>query len=287
MTKTKTLKIDHVKHPMGLLSVHVFWCVAFIVIPLLFVLYYMMIDGNGVFTFDNIKYLGTKEILQCFGRSLIYAASSTAVCLLLGYPLALIISRMPTRRQTTMNMLIMIPMWVSFIIRTYTIKDIFNTNGIINKLLRALHILEEGDSLKFIGTPGLIIFGMVYNFLPYMVVPIVTSLTGIDNRLFEASADLGASPWKTLLHVTLPLSRAGIISGITMVFVPAVSTFYISSTLSGGTVTLIGDKIEMAFLNESNFSRGSALSFVLMILIIISMLIMNKFGDRNVEGVTV
>ena len=186
----------------------------------------------------------------------------------------------------------MLPMWVSFIIRTYTLKNLFNDNGIINQLLEAFVGLLKNipafssmdfTPIRFIGTSGLIILGMVYDFFPYMVMPIVNVLTGIDPRLHEAAYDLGCTPWTGFLRVTLPLSRSGIVSGITMVFVPAVSTFYISSTLSGGLVSLVGDKIEAAFLTEGNFNRGSALSFVLMILILLSLFVMNRFGDKESE----
>ncbi|MBR6410068.1 MAG: ABC transporter permease [Clostridia bacterium] len=264
---------------LGILTPHIVWCVIFIVVPLLFVLYYTFTDRNGAFTTDNLQFLGTPEILRCFGLSIVYALVATAVCLLLAYPLALAISKLKSNHQSLATLLLMLPMWVSFIIRTYTLKNIFNDNGIINQIIAML----GGGEVKFLGQSWLIILGMVYDFLPYMVMPIVTVLTGIDPKLNEAAEDLGYSPFRAFLHVTLPLSRAGIISGITMVFVPCVSTFYISSTLSGGTVTLIGDKIESAFLSNSNFQQGSAMSFVLMILILISILVMNKFGDKESE----
>ncbi len=273
----------HNRHYLSLLSPHIVWCVIFIVVPLLFVIYYTFTNSAGEPTLDNIGYLGTREVLRCFGVSILYAGVATVVCLLLAYPMALVISRMPLKRQSFYTLLIMLPMWVSFIIRTYTLKNIFNDNGIINQLLSAI----GHGPVRFIGTSGLIILGMVYDFLPYMIMPICNVLTGIDPKLHEASADLGYTPFRSFLKVTLPLSRAGIISGITMVFVPAVSTFYISSTLSGGLVTLVGDKIETAFLTEMNFNRGSALSFVLMLLILLSMFIMNRFGDKESEELVV
>ncbi|MBQ7152714.1 MAG: ABC transporter permease [Clostridia bacterium] len=277
---------------MSMLSLHSVWCVIFIVVPLLFVLYYTFTDEQGHLTMGNFLYLGTPEILKCFGISIAYALAATVVCLLLAYPLAMVIANIPAKNRSLATLLVMLPMWVSFIIRTYTLKNLFNDNGIINQLLEAFVGLLKNipafssmdfTPIRFIGTSGLIILGMVYDFFPYMVMPIVNVLTGIDPRLHEAAYDLGCTPWTGFLRVTLPLSRSGIVSGITMVFVPAVSTFYISSTLSGGLVSLVGDKIEAAFLTEGNFNRGSALSFVLMILILLSLFVMNRFGDKESE----
>ena len=180
-------------------------------------------------------------------------------------------------------MLVMVPMWVSFIIRTYTLLNIFEDNGIINAAIKSFGM----DEVKFVGTPGLVIFGMVYDFLPYMIVPICNVLSGIDRRYAEAASDLGCNPWKVFTKVYLPLSLSGVVSGITMVFVPAISTFYIAATLSGGTITLIGDKIEMAFLSNADamsYRIGAALSFVLMLMILASMFVVNKFGDTESEG---
>lgn len=269
-TLTKTL----------VLSPHLVWCVLFIVVPLLFVVYYSFTDASGMPTLDNIKYLGTKEVLITFKNSVFYAAAATLISLVIGYPVALVISKLGERRRSLMTTLIMVPMWVCFIIRTYTLKNIFNDNGIINNLLKTCGL----DPIQFMGTPGLIILGMVYDFLPYMIIPICTVLAGIDKRYIEASYDLGCNPVKSFLKVIFPLSLSGVISGITMVFVPAISTFYISSTLSSGKIALVGDKIETAFLTERNFNRGSALSLVLMILILICLFIMNKFGDKESES---
>lgn len=262
------------------LAPHLVWCVLFIIVPLLFVVYYTFTDANGAFTMANIQYLMTKEVLYTFRNSILYAAAATVISLIVGYPVALVISRLTERNRSLMTTLIMVPMWVCFIIRTYTIKNIFNDNGIINNLLQNMGL----DPIKFMGTPGLIIFGMVYDFLPYMIIPICTVLSGIDKRYIEASYDLGCSPAKSFLKVIFPLSLSGVISGITMVFVPAISTFYISSTLSSGKIALVGDKIEAAFLSESNYNRGSALSLVLMIMILVCLFVMNKFGNKESES---
>ena len=263
-----------------ILAPHLVWCVLFIIVPLLFVVYYTFTDANGAFTMANIQYLMTKEVLYTFRNSILYAVAATVITLIVGYPVALVISRLTERNRSLMTTLIMVPMWVCFIIRTYTIKNIFNDNGIINNLLQNMGL----DPIKFMGTPGLIIFGMVYDFLPYMIIPICTVLSGIDKRYIEASYDLGCSPAKSFLKVIFPLSLSGVISGITMVFVPAISTFYISSTLSSGKIALVGDKIEAAFLSESNYNRGSALSLVLMIMILVCLFVMNKFGNKESES---
>ncbi len=263
-----------------ILAPHLVWCVLFIIVPLLFVVYYTFTDANGAFTMANIQYLMTKEVLYTFRNSILYAVAATVISLIVGYPVALVISRLTERNRSLMTTLIMVPMWVCFIIRTYTIKNIFNDNGIINNLLQNMGL----DPIKFMGTPGLIIFGMVYDFLPYMIIPICTVLSGIDKRYIEASYDLGCSPAKSFLKVIFPLSLSGVISGITMVFVPAISTFYISSTLSSGKIALVGDKIEAAFLSESNYNRGSALSLVLMIMILVCLFVMNKFGNKESES---
>ena len=263
-----------------ILAPHLVWCVLFIIVPLLFVVYYTFTDANGAFTMANIQYLMTKEVLFTFRNSILYAVAATVISLIVGYPVALVISRLTERNRSLMTTLIMVPMWVCFSIRTYTIKNIFTHTGIINNLHQNMGL----DPIKFMGTPGLIIFGMVYDFLPYMIIPICTVLSGIDKRYIEASYDLGCSPAKSFLKVIFPLSLSGVISGVTMVFVPAISTFYISSTLSSGKIALVGDKIEAAFLSESNYNRGSALSLVLMIMILVCLFVMNKFGNKESES---
>lgn len=192
-----------------ILAPHLVWCVLFIIVPLLFVVYYTFTDANGAFTMANIQYLMTKEVLYTFRNSILYAVAATVISLIVGYPVALVISRLTERNRSLMTTLIMVPMWVCFIIRTYTIKNIFNDNGIINNLLQNMGL----DPIKFMGTPGLIIFGMVYDFLPYMIIPICTVLSGIDKRYIEASYDLGCSPAKSFLKVIFPLSLSGVISG--------------------------------------------------------------------------
>ena len=271
-----------------LLAPHSLWCVLFIIVPMLFVVYYAFTDVNGAFTLENLLYIARPDsgYLRSFFFSVLYALGATLICLLIGYPIALFISRLPERRRQFLLMLIMVPMWVSFIIRTYTILNIFEDNGIINAFLTKIGL----NSVRFTGTPGLVLFGMVYDFLPYMVVPICNVLSGIDRKYPEAAADLGCNSSRVFTKVFLPLSVSGIVSGITMVFVPAISTFYIASTLSGGKIALIGDKIETAFLSNADaqsYRTGAALSLILMILILASMFIVNRFGDGESEECTI
>ncbi len=279
------------KHSLGrvlLLGPHTLWCMLFIIVPMLFVIYYTFTTVEGGLTLDNIKFIANPEngYLRSFGQSILFASIATIICLLIGYPLALYISSLPARRRQLLLMLVMVPMWVSFIIRTYTILNIFEDNGIINDIIKFF----GGDEVKFTGTPGLVIFGMVYDFLPYMIVPICNVLSGIDRHFAEAASDLGCNSFKVFSKVYFPLSLSGVVSGITMVFVPAISTFYIAAALSGGTITLIGDKIEMAFLSNADaqsYRIGAALSFILMLMILASMFIVNKFGDTESGGTAI
>jgi spermidine/putrescine transport system permease protein len=182
-----------------------------------------------------------------------------------------------------MMLLIMLPMWMNLLIRTYSWMNILERNGVINSVLGTIGI----EPLKMIGTPGAVILGMAYNYLPYMILPIYTVMSKIDPSLFEAADDLGANAWQRIRRVVMPMSLPGIVSGITMVFVPSVSTFYISQKLGGGKIMLIGDAIERQILQEDNFNLGASISFVLMIMIIVSMLIMNRFAEGDEGGIIV
>ena len=256
---------------------HILWSILFIVAPMMFVFYYAFTDKSGAFTMSNIQQLGSASYLTIFARSGAFALVATAICLVVAYPLAYAISRADPKRQKIYIMLTMLPMWMNFLIRTYSIMAIIEDTGFLNTLLGYVGL----DPIHMINTDGAVIFGMVYNYLPYMVLPIHTVLSKLDNRLLEASADLGCTPKQTFTRVVLPLSRSGIISGITMVFVPSVSTFYISQKLGGGNFDLIGDTIERQFQTAYDYNLGSAISFVLMILILLSMTVMNKFGDEE------
>lgn len=257
------------------------WMVIFTVVPMALVAFFAFTDANGAFTFENIIYI--KKYLPTFGLSVWLAVIATAICLLLGYPLAFMISRMHTNRQQTMIMLVMLPMWMNFLLRTYAWMTILEKNGLLNSFFALIGL----PKFNMINTNGAIVLGMVYNFLPYMILPIYSVMTKIDKSVIEASEDLGASPLRVFKRVILPLSVPGIVSGINMVFVPAVSTFIISKLLGGSLTNLIGDVIDMYFLGgagEVNYNLGSALSLVLMILVLICMGIMNLFDKDDDVG---
>ncbi|MBQ5764672.1 MAG: ABC transporter permease [Clostridia bacterium] len=239
------------------------------------VAYYAFTDKSGAFTLANIAEL--PRYAKTFGISLLYSAIATVVCLIISYPLAYFMSNMKATPQRMLSMLIMVPMWMNFLIRTYSWITILANTGIINNLLSKIGI----GPVKLINTPGAIILGMVYNFLPYMILPIYTAMLKLDHSLLEAADDLGASPITRLKKVIFPLTMPGVISGITMVFVPCISTFYISQKLGGGKTMLIGDVIEMQFQSAYNYNLGAAISLVLMILILISLAVMNHFADND------
>lgn len=260
---------------------HSVWALLFIVAPLIFVIYFAFTDTYGNFTFDNITMLSSYA--HIFVLSICFALIATVICLLIGYPLAYFISQLKPSTQKILIVLIMLPMWISLLIRTYSLMAILDNGGLLNSLLTALGLPKA----KIVGTSGAVILGMVYDFLPYMVLPIYTSISKIDRRYLEAAQDLGCSGFKVLLNVVVPLSVPGIISGITMVFVPSISTFYISQKLGGGSFDLIGDTIERQFQNVSTYNIGAAISLVMMILILISVAIMNKFSDSDEGGIIV
>ena len=212
-----------------------------------------------------------------------YGAIATVICLIIAYPLAYAISQKAENRQSVIITLLMLPMWMNFILRTYALMKLLEDTGIINTLLSKIGL----PTIHMINTPFAVILGMVYNFLPYMILPIYSVLSKMDNSLIEAAQDLGCNRLRVFAKVILPLSMGGVVSGVTMVFVPSVSTFYISQKLGGGTNELIGDVIERTFLTETNYNVGAAISLVLMILIFICMAIMNRFSDDEDGGIIV
>ena len=252
---------------------YILWSLIFIVAPLLFVLYFAMTDRYGNFTFENI--LSLSSYSHTFVMSLGFSLIATVVCFLIGYPLAYCMARTSTRSRSILLVLLMLPMWISLLIRTYSLMALLDNGGLVNNFITKLGF----EKLTIIGTDAAVILGMVYDFLPYMVLPIYTSMTKLDNRYLEAAADLGCNTTKTLFRVVLPLTVPGIVSGVTMVFVPSISTFYISQKLGGGSFDLIGDTIERQFKNAVTYHTGAAISLVMMILILISVAVMNKFSD--------
>ncbi len=258
---------------------HLLWSVLFIIVPLLFVVYYTFTDMEGAFTWENITRLFSENYTLILLNSLCLALIATVICVVIGYPAAYLISQMQPKNQKLAILLVMVPEWMNFLITTYSWMTLLEDTGVINSILG-----KFGLSVHMINTPGAVVAGMVFCFLPYMILPIYSSMAGIDPKLLEAAEDLGCSGKDKLLKVVMPLSLSGVISGITMVFVPSISTFYISQKLGGGTFQLIGDTIESYFTGTAiNFHFGAALSMILMILILISMSVMNRFTDEDLE----
>ena len=258
------------------------WMVVFTLIPLGVVGYYALTDPDtGVFTLENIRHLSI--YLPVLGESVVYSLVSALICLILGYPVAYFIAHQGQIMQKMLYMLVMLPMCMSFLLRTLAWVGLLQDTGIINNILESLGLAR----VQLIRTPGAVILGMVYNYLPYMILPLYATLVKMDDRLIEAAEDLGCTPVQTFARVVLPLSVPGILSGITMVFVPAVSTFYISQKLGGTDTVLIGDLIERLFKQGDNPNLGAALSLVLMLLVFICTGIMNRFGGEEEGGVIV
>lgn len=261
------------------------WLAFFIVLPLVLVLLYGVTSGDihdpstWRFTFANFARFSEPIYIKVMADSFVLAVLSTAVCLLLGYPVAMIIAHTGIRYRNLLLMLFLVPMWMNFLLRTYAWMSLLSPNGLINRFLEALSL----PRLTIMPGQGAVLLGMVYNFLPFMVLPIYTSLSKLDRNLLEAAADLGANRFLAFWKVIFPLSIPGVVSGITMVFMPAVSTFVISSLLGGSKTLLIGDVIEQQFTYERNWHFGSSLSIILMIVILLSMAVMSRI-DRNARG---
>ena len=262
---------------------YVVWSAIFIVIPLLLIVFFSFtskVDGRFVFSFENFQRLFEPIYFTVFIRSIWLAVLSTVLCLILGYPIAYMISKLPIKRRNMLILLFILPMWMNFLLRTYAWMAILGRDGLINTLLGYIGI----GPIKMLYTDGAILLGMVYNFLPFMVIPIYTVLIKIDKNLVNAAYDLGANKAQAFRKIILPLSIPGIISGITMVFMPAVSNFVIPSLLGGGKYMLVGNLIEQQFTTIGNWNFGSALSIFMMILILISMAFMSKYEKNGKEG---
>ena len=285
----RVLRADHLAlGPYGI------WAVLFILVPLVFVAYYAFTDVNFQFTLENIQrfFTATSSIVQddgssaevrtyllIFWRSLKLAIISTLVCLVLAYPLAYIMARAEPKVQKTFMTIIMIPMWMNFLIRTYAWMTILQDKGIFNNILSALHL----PGVHIIGTEAAVVIGMVYDYIPYMILPLFSIMAKMDVKLIEAARDLGCNGLGVLRRVIWPLSLPGVISGVTMVLIPSVSTFYISQKLGAGTIMLIGDVIEGQYV-ANNLHFAAAIAFVLMVLLLVCMAVMRKLVGRNVEG---
>lgn len=255
------------------------WIICGTVIPLAVIAFYGFTDRSGNFTFSNIIAMLGAEHAQALGLSLLLSLISTVICFIIAFPLALILKGSRLGQKGFMVFIFILPMWMNFLLRTMAWQVILEKGGLINGILSFLHLPE----LAIINTPAAIVLGMVYDFLPFMVLPIYNTLMKIDDHVIEAAYDLGATRTKVLTDILLPLSIPGIASGVTMVFVPSLTTFVISNMLGGGKIHLIGNIIEQEFTTSSNWNLGSGLSLVMMVFIVISMAALSKL-DKNGEG---
>ena len=271
---------------------YVIWMALFVVAPIIMVVIYAFSAADGGFTLANFAKMGTYAVV--FTRSFKLALIATLICLLIGYPLAYIMSKEGPRFQRVAMVLIMLPMWMNFLLRTYSWMSILENNGLLNQLFQKIGLIALynnlfGTDLQFfrmMNTQGAVVLGMVYNYLPFMILPIYSVIIKLDPSLLEAARDLGANTFHVFRRVILPLSLPGVLSGITIVFVPSVSTFAISKMLGGGTELLLGDLIEQQFLGGAyNPYLGAAISLVMMIIVVICMAVMNRFGEGEEQAV--
>ena len=271
---------------------YVIWMALFVVAPIIMVVIYAFSSADGGFTLSNFAKMGTYAVV--FTRSFKLAIIATIICLLIGYPVSYIMSKEGPRFQRIAMVLIMLPMWMNFLLRTYSWMSILENNGLLNQLFQKIGLIALynnifGTDIQFfrmINTQGAVVLGMVYNCLPFMILPIYSVIVKMDNSLIEAARDLGANTFNVFRRVILPLSLPGVLSGITMVFVPSVSTFAISKMLGGGTELLLGDLIEQQFLGGAyNPQLGAAISLVMMIIVVICMVVMNRFGEGEEQAV--
>ena len=286
------------KHPQNgyrmALAPYSVWAALFVVVPLAFIAYYAFTDNQFAFTTENITrfFTATSNIVQddgtsvevrtyllIFMRSVKLAVISTVICLLMGYPIAYIMAQAKERTQKTMVTLIMIPMWMNFLIRTYAWMTILQDTGLLNSLFQALHL----GTVRMIGTEGAVVVGMVYDYFPYMILPIYSVMAKMDTRLIEAARDLGCNSLGVLRRVIFPLSLPGVVSGITMVLIPSISTFYISQKLGNGKFFLIGDAIEGQYV-ANNLHFAAAIAFILMLILLAAMALMKRGTNKRVYG---
>lgn len=255
------------------------WMLIFTIVPLLFVIYYAFTDASGAFTLANVAKISQPLFLSALLESLKLALFCTIICLLIGYPTAYFLAGKDFSSGKILVVLILLPMWMNFLLRTYAMMTLMEDNGLINSLLQKLGL----NTIRMIGTEGAVLLGMVYNFLPFMVLPIYTTLKKLDAGIIEAAEDLGANPFQVIMKVIVPQSVPGVISGITMVFIPAVTTFAISRLLSNGNIYLMGDIIEEYFITTNNRNLGSSMSLVMLILVLISSVLLRRLNSAQ-EG---
>ncbi|KAB0578645.1 spermidine/putrescine transport system permease protein [Fusobacterium naviforme] len=260
---------------------YIVWMIGFTVIPLLLIFIFGLTDRSGAFTLKNVLSILEKNHMKALLLSLRLSLISTAICLLLAFPLSMVLRGKKLGSASFVVFIFILPMWMNFLLRTLAWQTLLEKNGVINGILTALHL----KNISIINTPTAIVLGMVYNFLPFMVLPVYNTMCKIDDSIIEAARDLGASFLQTLLRIWIPLSVPGIVSGITMVFVPALTTFVISNILGGSKILLIGNVIESEFTKASNWNLGSGLSIVMLIFILLSMTILARY-DKNGEGTT-
>ena len=271
---------------------YVGWLALFVVAPIVMVVIYAFSTAGGGFTLENFARMGTYATV--FTRSFWLALLATLICLLIGYPVAYFISREGPRFQRVAMMLVMLPMWMNFLLRTYSCMSILENTGLLNRLFQSIGLIglvnrifgTSYDYFPMINTQGAVVLGMVYNYLPFMILPIYSVIEKMDGSLLEAARDLGANGAGVFRKVILPLSLPGVLSGVTMVFVPAVSTFAISRLLGGGTQMMLGDLIEQQFLGGAyNPHLGAAISLVMMVIVVVCMTVMNHFGEGEEQAV--
>ena len=271
---------------------YIIWMAIFVIVPLFFIVGYAFTNAEGALTLENFSGLGVYA--SVFKNSFLQAAIATIVCLLIGYPFAYILTHEPPAVQKIAVLLIMLPMWMNFLLRTYAWMTILENNGFLNQFFNAIGLIDllnntgilTTNYIPMINTSFAVVLGMIYNYLPFMILPIYTVMSGIDRRFIEAAQDLGANRMQVFRRLILPLSLPGVLSGVMMVFIPSVSTFAISRLLGGGLHWLLGDVIDMQFLGGTyNPHLGSAISLIMMIVVLICMGIMNRFGDGEDEAV--
>ena len=271
---------------------YVIWMALFVGAPIIIMVAYAFSSADGGFTLDNFVQMG--GYTEVFLRSFKLAIIATVICLLIGYPVSYLMSREGASFQRTAMVLIMLPMWMNFLLRTYSWMAILENNGLLNQLFRKIGLIALYNNIfgtdisffRMINTQGAVVLGMVYNYLPFMILPIYSVIVKLDHSLIEAARDLGANSFQVFRRVILPLSLPGVLSGITMVFVPSVSTFAISKMLGGGTEMLLGDLIEQQYMGGAyNPYLGAAISLVMMVIVVICMVVMNRFGEGEEQAV--